>query len=72
MAGPLEPADYVYFGEHAYPLAQHWLEQQVQKSKQTYEAHDICLTFVHKAYWTMLGMYAAMPHQLAQVNQDVT
>ena len=68
MAGQLEPADYVYFGEHAYPLAQHWLEQQwleqqVQKSKQAEDADDVFLPIIPKAYWTMMGMPTVMPHK---------
>ena len=30
---PLEPEDYLYFGQHAFPLACQWLTDQIQQAK---------------------------------------
>ena len=61
MIGLWEPADYVYFGEHAYPLAQRWLQQQVQKYNEApANSLDVSLPTIHEAYWTMLGEFVVM------------
>ena len=60
MAGHLEPADYAYFGEHAYPLAQRWLEQQVQEYNQAESSRDVRLPPIDDAYWSMLSEFGGM------------
>ena len=61
MSGPLEPADYIYFGERAFPLVKDWLNSQAQLHKQAIGEDDSNtskneLSSFHRSYWTMLGM----------------
>ena len=61
MSGPLEPADYIYFGEQAFPLVKEWLNSQAQLLKEAVgednsNASKHGLSSFHRSYWAMLGM----------------
>lgn len=59
---PLEPEDYLYFGEHAFPLACQWLIVQIEQykaiSKGTYGTNPV-LDGIPTSYLIMLGMPSA-------------
>lgn len=59
---PLEPEDYLYFGQHAFPLACQWLIVQIEQykaiSEGTYGTNPV-LDGIPTSYLIMLGMPSA-------------